>query len=59
MLVLSRNVGEEIVMRIAGQEIVLLIVEIRGDGARVGIKAPKGCTVHRREIQNRIAGEDK
>lgn len=57
MLVLSRKKNERIV--IAGGEIVLTIVEIRGDKVRIGIEAPKDIPVHRGEVQDaiRAAGE--
>jgi carbon storage regulator len=38
MLVLSRKVGESIVI---GDDVVVTILEIRGDLIRVGIDAPK------------------
>ena len=40
MLVLSRKVGESIVI---GDDVVVTILEIRGDLIRVGIDAPKQC----------------
>lgn len=52
MLVLSRKRNERIV--IAGGEIVLTIVEIRGDKVRLGIEAPKDISVHRGEVQDAI-----
>lgn len=52
MLVLSRKKNERIV--IAGGEIVLTIVEIRGDKIRIGIEAPKDISVHRGEVQDAI-----
>lgn len=52
MLVLSRKRNERIV--IADGEIVLTIVEIRGDKVRVGIEAPRDIPVHRGEVQEAI-----
>jgi len=46
MLVLSRKKDESIMF---GDEIVVTIVEIRGDKVRLGIEAPKEVPVHRRE----------
>jgi len=51
MLVLSRHRGETIV--IAG-EIVIQIVEIRGDKVRIGIEASRDISVHRGEVQAAI-----
>jgi carbon storage regulator len=47
MLVLSRKVGESIVI---GDDVVVTILEIRGDLIRVGIDAPKRVKVHRSEV---------
>lgn len=51
MLVLSRKLGEQIVL---GDEIVITIVEIRGDKVRLGIEAPVNVSVHRREVYEAI-----
>lgn len=56
MLVLSRNIGEEIA--IANGEIVVQVVEIRGDKVRLGITAPREIDVHRMEILELIRAED-
>ena len=47
MLVLSRKKEEQI--RI-GDDIKILVVEIRGDKVRLGIDAPRHIDVHREEI---------
>lgn len=54
MLVLSRKKGEEIVI---ANEIVIKIVDIRGDNVRLGIEAPLDIPVHRREIHEEIERE--
>lgn len=51
MLVLSRKKNENI--RI-GQDIVVTVVEIRGDKVRLGIEAPKEVPVHRQEVFDAI-----
>jgi carbon storage regulator len=51
MLVLTRKVNETIVIR---DDIVVTVVEIRGDKVRLGISAPKEVTVHRREVYDKI-----
>jgi carbon storage regulator len=48
MLVLSRHKHEQIV--IGNEEIVITIVEIKGDKVRLGIQADPSIAVHRREI---------
>jgi carbon storage regulator len=57
MLVLSRKRSETIV--IADGEIVLTVVEIRGDKVRIGITAPRDISVHRGEVQEAIELEAK
>lgn len=52
MLVVSRKHGEQIVIN---GNIVVTIIEVRGDKVRVGIQAPKDITVHRREVSDAIA----
>lgn len=54
MLVLSRKKNESI--RIAN-DIVITIVEIRGDKVRLGIEAPKDVPVHRQEIYDAIQSQ--
>lgn len=50
MLVLSRKKQEQILI---GENIVLTIVEIRGDKIRIGVEAPKDVLVLRRELQDK------
>lgn len=52
MLVLSRKLDERILI---GKDIEVIVVEIRGDNVRLGIKAPQNLTVHREEVAERIA----
>jgi carbon storage regulator len=51
MLVLSRNIGEEIII---GDNIVIKVISIRGNVARLGVDAPKSVPVHRKEIWKTI-----
>ena len=55
MLVLTRKLNESIVIR---DDIVVTIVEIRGDRVRLGIQAPKDISVHREEVYKAIFGVD-
>ena len=54
MLVLSRKIDERIMI---GDEISLLVVDIRGDKVRLGIEAPSDVTVHRKEVYEAIQRE--
>jgi carbon storage regulator len=51
MLVLTRRVGER--LRI-GNDIELVVLEVRGREVRLGVTAPLGVPVHREEIYRRI-----
>ena len=51
MLVLSRMRNERIMI---GDEITIMVVEIRGDTVRLGIEAPKETPVHREEVRAAI-----
>lgn len=51
MLVLSRHKNETVVIN---GDIVVTVVEIRGDKVRLGIAAPKEVPVNRGEVQAAI-----
>lgn len=53
MLVLSRKKNESIVIN---NDIIVTVVEIRGDKIRLGIVAPKDVPVHREEVYEAIHG---
>ncbi|HWA98603.1 MAG TPA: carbon storage regulator CsrA [Pirellulales bacterium] len=55
MLVLSRQRDESIII---GDNIVITIVDIRGDKVRLGINAPTEIPVHRREVYEAIQREN-
>jgi carbon storage regulator len=55
MLVLSRQRDESIII---GDNIVVTIVDIRGDKVRLGIQAPGEIPVHRREVYEAIQREN-
>lgn len=54
MLVLSRKRDESIII---GEDIKIVVVDIRGDKVRLGIEAPKETSVHRREVYDIIKRE--
>lgn len=47
MLVLSRSQGESVMI---GDNIVVTVLEVRGDVVRIGIDAPRDVKVHREEV---------
>lgn len=55
MLVLSRKKDQSICI---GTDIVVRVVEIRGDKVRLGIEAPKEIPVHRNEVIEAIEAEE-
>jgi carbon storage regulator len=55
MLVLSRQCDESIII---GDNIVVTVVDVRGDKVRLGIQAPTEIPVHRREVYEAIQREN-
>ena len=56
MLVLSRRANQSIVI---GSNIVVTVIEIRGDHVRLGIDAPREVTVHRDEVAAEIRAANR
>ena len=55
MLVLARRLNQSIII---GNDIEIVIVDIKGDQVKIGIKAPKTVAVHRAEIHQEIQDEN-
>jgi carbon storage regulator len=55
MLVLARKFNESIMI---GDEIEVVIIEIKNDQVKLGIKAPRNIAVHRKEIYDEIQSEN-
>lgn len=56
MLVLSRQRDQVIMI---GDDIEVVVVDIRGDKVRLGITAPKEISVHRKEVYDQIKAENR
>ncbi|MFT7597576.1 MAG: carbon storage regulator [Acidimicrobiales bacterium] len=52
MLVLSRRPNQSIVI---SSDIIVTVIEIRGDQVRLGIRAPREVSVHRDEVAAEIS----
>ena len=55
MLVLSRHREEAIMV---GDDVEIVVVDIRGDKVRLGVNAPSRVAVHRKEIYEAIRREN-
>ena len=51
MLVLSRKLNESVVIN---DQIVVTVIEVRGDKVRLGIQAPRDVPIHRSEVMAAI-----
>jgi len=56
LLVLTRKNNQSIII---GDNVEIMVVEIRGDQVKLGIKAPKSVTIYRAEIYNEIMNENR
>jgi len=56
MLVLTRTENESVII---GDDIEIVVTEIRGKKVRLGINAPRDITVHRKEIYDAIRAQSR
>jgi carbon storage regulator len=56
MLVLTRKVGEKLVI---GNEIVVEVLSISGEGVRLGVVAPRETSIHRYEVFEEIQAANR
>ena len=57
MLVLTRTIGERLVIGEGDSKIIVTLLDLRGNQARIGVDAPRHLPVHREEIYERIQAE--
>ncbi|MBU0539343.1 MAG: carbon storage regulator CsrA [Gammaproteobacteria bacterium] len=57
MLILTRRIGETLVVEIEQRLIEVTVLGVRGNQVRLGINAPKEVAVNREEIYQRIQAE--
>jgi len=51
VLVLSRRANQSITI---GPDVIVRVLDIRGDQVRIGVEAPRNVTVHREEVAAEI-----
>lgn len=56
MLVLSRKRGEGVMI---GQDVEVVVLEIRGDRVKLGFQGPNDVPIHREEVYAQIAAESR
>ena len=56
MLVLTRKRDEKIII---GDDIIITVVDVRGEQVKLGIEAPRHIPVHREEVYREIQEENR
>ena len=56
MLVLTRRVGESLVI---GDDVVVRVLEVKGDLVRIGVEAPREIKVHREEVYRAVVAANR
>lgn len=58
MLVLTRKLGEKIMIGTGAEQITVMVVQIKPGQVRLGIKAPEDALILREEIVKEIMEEE-
>ncbi|MFB3787592.1 MAG: carbon storage regulator CsrA [bacterium] len=56
MLVLSRKRDESIII---GDDVIITVVDIKGEQVKLGVTAPRNVSIHRKEIYESIQQENQ
>ncbi|MCB1190388.1 MAG: carbon storage regulator CsrA [Leptospiraceae bacterium] len=56
MLVLSRRLNQSIMI---GDDVEIVIIDIKGDQVKIGIKAPKNIAIQRTEVIQEVQEENR
>ena len=56
MLVLTRRSGESVMI---GDDVIITVLEARGDVIRLGIQAPRDVQVHREEVYRELQAANR
>lgn len=54
MLVLTRNIGESIIIGQGKEKITVTILKINSTRTQLGVAAPKKISIHRQEVYEKI-----
>ena len=55
MLIITRRIGEKLMI---GDDVSIIVLDVKGNQVRIGIDAPRDVAVHREEIYHRIQAEN-
>lgn len=55
MLVIIRGKNEEVMI---GDDILIAVLDVRGDKARIGISCPREISIHRKEVWDALRREE-
>jgi carbon storage regulator len=56
MLALTRRIGETIVI---GDDIEVTVLSVAGEQIKLGVKAPRSVSIHRKEVFDQIKEQNK
>ncbi|MGN6299510.1 MAG: carbon storage regulator CsrA [Angustibacter sp.] len=56
MLVLTRRIGESLVI---GDEVVIRVLDVKGDVVRIGVDAPRHVQIHRQEVYEAVMAANR
>ncbi len=56
MLVLARKINDTVII---GDDIEVVVIDVKGDQVKLGVKAPRSLSVHRGEIYQEIQEQNE
>jgi len=59
LLILSRKIGESIVIQVGNRKIKLIMVEQDNGSMKIGFEAPKDIKIYREEVYEEIVKQNK
>lgn len=59
MLVLSRKNGEQLIVSVGGENVIVQIVKISGSRVRIGVQASPGVAVRRAELLQDVGADHR